>query len=123
MKTAIIPADEAQAVRIEDPDELTYEYLRECVGGYLQAVEIGDLNLYLNEEGKLEGRPINRRATELALANQAIFADDVIVGDVVLIGPADDDGNETGLSEEALAWVDLLVRRLFPQILERERKS
>lgn len=49
--------------------------------------------MYLNEEGKLSGLPVNVTAT--ALTRDLLPAYDVIVGDVILLGPPDDEGNDT----------------------------
>ena len=68
-------------------------HLQRAVGGYLEAAAIReDLTAYCNEEGKLDGLAPNLPATR--------FLDvrgDVIAGPVVVIGPADREGNDTAL--------------------------
>jgi hypothetical protein len=60
-----------------------------AVGGYIEAVSMpaAKLTLYANEEGKVRGLEINRRATSLwwLLAPEASGLD-VLVGDVIVIG-------------------------------------
>jgi len=62
------------------------EELQTAIGGYIQVVELpsGDL-LVCDEEGKLKGRPVNWQATEIT--REVLSAYDVMVGDVLQIGP------------------------------------
>jgi hypothetical protein len=53
--------------------------------GLAQVVRLNDGSvLLIDEEGKLKNYPINKKATELAHLNEAIFPSDYIVGDVLL---------------------------------------
>ncbi len=72
--------------------------LQAKVGGWVQMVDLNDnLTLWCNEEGKLEGLPLNRYATELW---ESVYGKtDIIVGDIVLTGGADDEGETLGLSD------------------------
>lgn len=58
--------------------------LQKLVGGYIECLYVGDKIMVVNEEGKLQGLPVNKRATEIALKNGI---NDIIVGDVVLCNP------------------------------------
>ena len=75
MKAVIIPADSRTPVRLVDA-ELTLDYLQGAVGGLIEAVNIEevltdegrkdvDATVFVNEEGKLLGLPVNSRATDL----------------------------------------------------------
>lgn len=68
------------------------------VGGYVETVTLPDIDtvIWLNEDGKLLGLPANRVATLLA-KDAGLMPGDVIVGDVVVTGGADDNGDETDL--------------------------
>jgi hypothetical protein len=70
--------------------------LQEAVGGYLEAVRTASgAVLYINEEGKLYGLPLNVEAT-LLTAGQ-LTPGDFIVGDAVLLTLAEtraDEGEE-----------------------------
>lgn len=98
-KAMIIPADEAQPVRFEELSGL--EAMQKVVGGYIELVPMTlniagtqhEVSLFCNEEGKLEGLPLNRRATQMAGRN--LRPGDYLAGDVFLTGAPDDDGNET----------------------------
>ena len=61
----------------------TLEELQGFVGGYIQEIDVGDREMYLNEEGKYLNLPLNARATRLAV--MAGIADtDFVVGSVVI---------------------------------------
>ncbi|MFC5099134.1 DUF3846 domain-containing protein [Amycolatopsis plumensis] len=63
--------------------------LQHLVGGDVELVGLRslDMNMYLNEEGKLMSLPRNHRATVLCQQSQAIRIDDYICGDAVIVGP------------------------------------
>ncbi len=53
--------------------------------GLAEVVKLNDGSMLLiDEEGKLKNYPINKKATEMAHSNEAIFPSDYIVGDVLL---------------------------------------
>lgn len=89
-----IPVDEDRPlykVLVED-----LSGMQAAVGGYIEVVDLGPLtaSLIVNEEGKLEKRPINRRATLLFwLLFPSVRHRDVIVGDVLIVGHPDNQGN------------------------------
>ena len=79
-------------------DEL--EVLQGIVGGWVQCVTLRpDLSLWCNDEGKLLQLPPNPLA-------QAVWdkhfgeGTDVIVGNVVLLGGSDDDGETLGIAPD-----------------------
>jgi Domain of unknown function (DUF3846) len=60
--------------------------LQALVGGYLEALRIGDGRwLFINEDGKGLDLPVNPAAT--ALMRQRIFPEDYIVGTAVVCSP------------------------------------
>jgi len=67
--------------------------LQQIVGGYIEALRLGALWLFLNEDGKRLNLPLNERAT--ALMRGRIADDDWIVGDVILCSPTEA-GEEAG---------------------------
>lgn len=88
-----IPSDDKESLVVKDFHSLG-DYQR-AVGGYIEAIGLGHhgLGFFANEEAKLIGLRFNWRATMLWWLHQ--FPDrsnDVICGDVVLVGPADDRG-------------------------------
>lgn len=71
---------------------------------WLEAVHIGDgLDLWFDEEGRLDGKPFNQMATRL-------YGKDTIVGTACVLSH-DGEGNEVDLTEEqksrVLSWLGL----------------
>lgn len=91
-----IPVDEERPlykVAVEGLDGM-----QAAVGGYIQVIDLTSLNasLVMDEEGKLAQKPINRRATLLFwLLFPSVRHRDVIVGDAIIVGQPDKDGNTT----------------------------
>lgn len=105
MLAAIIPADGTAPVRIEDI-ESGYETVQSLVGGNFQVVGVPHLDgvMYVDEEGKLKpGGKVNDRATKLTAGY--LLPHDVIVGDALILGMYDHEGNDTGLTAETAAAV------------------
>lgn len=77
--------------------------LQKVVGGYLECLtlrESPNVHLYCNEEGKLDGLPGNRLATELAEHYIPGFArHDIICGDVIVLGSTTD-GEEADVPQD-----------------------
>lgn len=101
MKLAIKLTAEGNASIIDltaDSNELLT--LQMAVGGLIEPKTLASgYTLIMNEEGKLQGLPINSRATEIWLANFPNFPD-VILGDVVIAGGYDDEGEQLGLESD-----------------------
>ena len=89
-----------ELVELED---ISLNALQEAVGGWVQAIGLKDnLTMWLNEEGKLMQLPHN-------LKGQAIWdsffqeGSDYIVGNVVLTGGADDEGETLALDDSTVS--------------------
>lgn len=113
MKTAIKLTTEGKASLVDltaDSNELLT--LQMAVGGLIEAKTLeSGYTLIMNEEGKLQGLPINERATEIWLANFPNFPD-VIVGDVVIAGGTDEEGEQLGLDPDyAKKLLDLFAQK------------
>jgi len=103
-KFAVIKVD--GSLEIHDVSGLDeYKFLSGAVGGYIQSVfldkDMREISLWCHEEGKLIGLPFNAVAT--AIWEESYGATDIIVGDVVLTGLADDEGDTMGLSDDDVA--------------------
>lgn len=96
----------------EVDQENEYKFLSAAVGGYIQAVPlqdpVGELTMWLNEEGKLDGLPENMAATWLW--GRSYGATDVMVGNVVLSGGVDENGETLGLSDDQVAALQSMFR-------------
>jgi len=83
-------------------NDISSQALSEAVGGWLEAVQPHErLTLWMNEEGKLNGLPHNLKGQAIW---EAFFeADsDYIVGNIVLTGGVDEEGETLPLSSEDL---------------------
>ena len=106
MKAIRIPSDDAQ--QIEVVEWQTLADLQSLVGGYIETIPfVQGVAPYFDEEGKLKGRPLNRRATILMWQHH-LPRTDAIVGDLVLCGQDE----RTGESEDV---PDTWVRALVPK--------
>lgn len=100
-KVVVIKTD--NSVIVEDTD-LSLEYLQKNVDGYVQVIDLPAeqtdpevVSMWLNEEGKFSGLEVNNLATNLW--ERSYGATDVIVGDVVLSGGTDEEGESLGLTD------------------------
>lgn len=84
-----------------------YPFLSQTVGGYIEAVPLENgCTMYINEEGKLRGLPINYVANLLAhKLNSGLREYDYIVGNAVVCGPLDGAGYDTSMTEEEYATI------------------
>jgi hypothetical protein len=84
---------------IQELKSISLQTLQEGVGGWVQAIDLRpDVTMWINEEGKLEGLPLNTVAQ--ALWNQVFGQTDYIVGNAVFTGGTDEDGETLPLSRE-----------------------
>lgn len=105
MKAVLIQAD-GTVRRADLPD---YQALNKAVGGYIELINFGDTGhfAYLNEDGIALGLPYNDKATKLCYKhNVGLIPGDFIKGTMVVVGPVDDEGNETDVSEELAAYLE-----------------
>jgi hypothetical protein len=95
-----------QGVRevVDFDNETAYSVIRSAVGGWIECIRIPSMGveMWVNEEGKLADNPIiNPIATALWVDNYG--KTDVTVGDVIITGPPNGEGDSQGLTEEQLA--------------------
>lgn len=109
-KTAAVLIDTDGGISWTDigQPEAHLQLLQTLVGGWVQAVDLTpDLTLWVNEEGKLNGLPVNEAATRVW---KAVYGPtDVIVGPAVLTGGADEDGELVGLTRAGLGRLDGII--------------
>lgn len=102
MPTGIyFPSDDQLAVSWQEYE--TLQDYQSAVGGYIEAIPVGveDLSFFGNEEAKLIGLPINRRATLFWwLHTPAARRQDVLAGDVVLVGSTDEGGETLDVPDD-----------------------
>lgn len=91
MATLIPIVGAIQPVQPRAGESFTLKELQTIVGGYIELLRVGrDELMFVNEDGKQLGLPLNIRAT--ALMRGRIGADDFIVGDVIICSPAEAGG-------------------------------
>jgi len=86
---------------VKDHDETeAVTYIKDVVGGFLESVTLYKLGvtMWINEEGKLLGLPVNPIGTMFWTAEYG--STDTIVGNIVLTGIPDNEGWLTGLDED-----------------------
>jgi len=78
-------------VHIIDDKEPTLEELQKLVGGYIEVYDVDSMQIVLNEEGRLIGLPVNKKAMDYLQKelNSNIktggFKISTLVGDVVIL--------------------------------------
>lgn len=110
MRAAAINAETLEVTIIDLPREGGLGTLQSAVGGLVECVSFPDYEMWLNEEGKLIGLPVNEAATaiwEIEYGNT-----DVIKGNVLMTGVADEEGYSTELSDSALLTIESLAYML-----------
>ena len=85
------------------------EGMQQAVGGYLEAVSGNGWHAYVNEEGVIRGRRPNPVACDI-LGRRGL------VGDVIIFGGIDEDGQEISLTDEDLG--QLLVRQARQSVID-----
>lgn len=116
IKMIYIPAEEdAKPQILEVEQDQVYEKLQELVDGYFEAVQVSRYTpiaqhhtLYVNEEGIPRNLPVNKNAFtehsfEIVRRNFALLFGNPPLGNMVLVGPPDEEGYDTSVSDEVLA--------------------
>lgn len=96
----IEPDGSTRTLEMEQTESL--RALQEAVGGYIERVSSADetVDLWCNEEGKLEGLPFNWPATALLYdLNPAFRGQDVLCGAVVVTGGSDGKGESLSIPD------------------------
>jgi hypothetical protein len=77
----------------------SYDLLSDSVGGMIECVSLSDkIDMWINEEGKVYNFDLNPLAT--AIWEHKYGKTDIIVGDVILTGGVDEEGETLGLSDD-----------------------
>ena len=101
MKNAIIIKTTGET-EIVDFESDSLAVLQSAVGGWVQAIDLNaNLTLWVNEEGKLEDLPHNPLAQHYFDLRFGTGAD-IIVGNAVLTGGTDSNGDTLGLDLDAI---------------------
>ena len=111
MKALVVKTTGEKEV-VEFSNENALSVLQAGVGGYIEMVSLSEeLTLWVNEEGKLVDLPHNFFGQFLWDNFLPVHQEDYIVGDIVLTGGADEEGNTLGLSEQQLEIITGMIER------------
>lgn len=109
MKAIIIKAD----CTISRQNLQSLEDMQSVVGGYIEAVNL-DLfgTLFCNENFIAENMPTNILASYLHHSLAAMFGNVsrlMLCGDTFVVGPTDDEGDETDITEHTIGVISALA--------------
>lgn len=112
MKALVIEAESQDTYIVEIERDNALKPLQEAVGGWVECVSLpkNGFEMWLNEEGKLTGLLTNHAATRLWESEYG--PTDVMAGNAVITGPADDEGYITDLDPETLDSIQEFVKEL-----------
>ena len=102
-KGIYIPADERLPLEVRQFKDV--DDYQQAVGGLIDAVDLYDIGatLYVNDEGLVIGLPFNARATHLWWLHVPQARNEAyLVGNAVLVGVPDADGETTDIPDELL---------------------
>ena len=111
MKALVLKTNNTIQVEEDTEEFVSYATLSRAVGGMIEAVTLpSGLTLWVNEEGKMNGLPVNDYATRLF---DSAFGSgiDIIVGNAIITDGADDEGETLGLTDAQIA--ELVADLLF----------
>ena len=80
----------------------SYQILSDAVGGMIECVSLKDADLWCNENGIAEGLELNMIAS--AIYSDAFNASNPILGNVIITGSVDAEGETLGLTDEQVAY-------------------
>ncbi|MBM4646548.1 DUF3846 domain-containing protein [Rhodococcus hoagii] len=102
----VIPANDELSVQVVEFEQGDINAYQRYVGGMFQCLDIDSppASIFCNEEAKLIGLELNRRATMLWWTHYPPSRHaDIINGDVVIVGQPDDEGETQGVPDELLS--------------------
>ncbi len=99
---AVIISTEGQKSVVEFEFRKSYQLLSDAVGGMIECVGLKDADLWCNENGIAEGLDLNMIAS--AIYSEAFNASNPILGNVIITGSVDAEGETLGLTDEQVAY-------------------
>lgn len=115
--TAVVITDGGEVKDVNTTTGQLHYLLRQILneGGYFEPRSFSGGVVLMDDYGKLSNKGINWIATQLLKSEARIIDDDFVVGNVVVVGPAANDGFETSITVEQL-------RDSHPEIFARSRR-
>ena len=102
---AVIITTEGKKSLVEFDFGNSYQTLSDAVGGMIECVGLKDADVWCNENGIAEGLSLNMIAS--AIYSDAFNSSNPILGNVIITGSCDAEGETLGLTDEQVAyWLD-----------------
>ena len=99
---AVIISTEGHKSVVEFEFGKSYQLLSDAVGGMIECVGLKDADLWCNENGIAEGLELNMIAS--AIYSDAFGAGNPVLGNVIITGSVDAEGETLGLTDEQVAY-------------------
>ena len=109
---AVIISTEGHKSVVEFEFCKSYQILSDAVGGMIECGGLKDADLWCNENGISEGLDLNMFAS--AIYSDAFGAGNPILGNVIITGSVDAEGETLGLTDEQVAYWLEYNRKVIP---------
>ncbi len=102
---ALILTVKGETEVVEFTNDTCYVVLSHAVGGYIECIHLPhlDVNMWINEEGKIHDLPTNAQATLMWVKSYG--PTDAIMGNVIFTSHTDVNGNTVGLTDEQVVKI------------------
>ena len=111
---AVIITTEGKKSLVEFDFGNSYQILSDAVGGMIECVGLKDADVWCNENGIAEGLPLNMIAS--AIYSDAFNSSNAILGNVIITGSCDDEGETLGLTDEQVAYWLAYDKKVIPTV-------
>ena len=109
---AVIITTEGKKSLVEFDFGNSYQILSDAVGGMIECVGLKDADVWCNENGIAEGLPLNMIAS--AIYSDAFNSSNPILGNVIITGSCDAEGETLGLTDEQVAYWLAYDKKVIP---------
>ena len=111
---AVIITTEGKKSLVEFDFGNSYQILSDAVGGMIECVGLKDADVWCNENGIAEGLPLNMIAS--AIYSDAFNSSNPILGNVIITGSCDAEGETLGLTDEQVAYWLAYDKKVIPTV-------
>ena len=109
---AVIITTEVKKSLVEFDFGNSYQILSDAVGGMIECVGLKDADVWCNENGIAEGLFLNMIAS--AIYSDAFNSSNAILGNVIITGSCDAEGETLGLTDEQVAYWLAYDKKVIP---------
>ena len=109
---AVIITTEGKKSLVEFDFGTSYQTLSDAVGGMIECVGLKDADVWCNENGIAEGLFLNMIAS--AIYSDAFNSSNPILGNVIITGSCDAEGETLGLTDEQVAYWLAYDKKVIP---------